>query len=1042
MLRSIYQRLLGVFTTKKRRKTPRRVPVRRLGVESLESRQLLSIATLTTNAISDGGFEAPVLQPQAYQMGSPGQPGASNTQWTFGNNVPYQVPVSTSPWKFTGTAGISSNGSGFTYGDPSAPQGSQVGFIKDGGAISQVVTLETGVYDISLMAAQRLNYQTRAQTIDIYLDNNFTQPIGVITPSAPVTTNNVNYTVSYAPYQSYTFPVTAGQHTITFQGVSQSPADSTAFIDSVILSPVQDSIADGGFEEPPLPVNSFLGDTPGSAWQFTGTAGIAKNGSKFVTNWTVAQNAPAGSQVAYLEYTGSMSQWVWLDAGTYEISFLAAQRQIYQKSYQTIDVSVDGTVYGQNIDPVNTLYGYYYTTTFAVTAGEHQILFQGMDPNKDDSTAFIDQVTLTANGIDDPSFERPSLALGTSKPNPTGTPWTYTGTTGVASNGSGITSGNPNAPAGSQVAYIQGTGYMTQTVNLVPGCGYNLSFYAAQCVNGQAGNQQIEVLLNGAPISAPITPFSSNYHYYYTWNFTVSTEYNTIEFEGLISGKHTALIDALSLVATNDQIIDGGFESPSVAANNYQANPGGSPWTFSATGAGISTNGSGLTSGNPGAPQGSQVGYITNGGSITYTMYLDVGMYNLSFLAAPRVNYPNETIQVLVDGLVYATVTPASIVSGSTTSYPYTSYQTLNIPITTAKTYTITFQGMTTSSQSTAFIDNVTLTTLDDAISDGSFETPVLAAYAYTPTPGGSAWNFQGSAGITTNDSGFTSGSANAPDGYQAAYIKNGGYMTQTVNLDANTTFSISFDAAPRNNYPSETIQVLVDGVVCATVTPAAASIVSGSTTTYLYTPYQTANFSYLAAGEHTITFQGIPDGTDCTAFIDDVMITTGGGISDGSFEDVPLAANAYAPDPSDPGAWSFQGSAGISANNSAFTAGNPNAPSGYQVAYIKNTGSMSQQVDLNAGTYYNISFLADQRLHYQTQYESIYVYIDSLSNPPVGISTPATTNYGLCETIDFTVPKSGLHTIYFVGVDPNPSGGDNTVFIDNVQLNSEDPTA
>ncbi len=595
MLRSIYQRLLAAFTTKKHRKATRRVHVRRLGVESLESRQLLSIATLTTNAISDGGFEAPVLQSQAYQMGSPGQAGASNTVWTFGNNVPYQVPVSTSPWTFTGTAGISSNGSGFTYGDPSAPQGSQVGFIKDGGAISQTVTLETGVYDISLMAAQRLNYQTRAQTIDIYLDTNFSQPIGVITPTAPVTTDNVNYTVSYAPYQSYTFPVTtAGTHTITFVGQSPSTADSTAFIDSVVLSPVQDSIADGGFEIPPLPVNSYLADTPGSAWQFTGTAGIAKNGSAFVTNWSVAQNAPAGSQVAYLEYGGSMSQWVYLDAGTYEISFLAAQREIYQSSYQTIDVSVDGTLYGQNIDPVNTLYGYYYTTTFAVAAGEHQIVFQGMDPNKDDSTAFIDQVTLTANGIDDPSFERPSLALGKSQPDPTGTAWAFTGTAGVASNGSSITSGNPNAPNGSQVAYLQGTGYMIQTVNLVPNCGYSLSFYAAQCVNGQGGNQQIEVLLNGLPISAPITPFSSNYHYYYTWNFTVTSQSNTIEFEGLVSGKHTALIDELSLVATDDQIVDGSFESPSVAANSYQANPGGSPWTFSATGPGISTNGSGL----------------------------------------------------------------------------------------------------------------------------------------------------------------------------------------------------------------------------------------------------------------------------------------------------------------------------------------------------------------------------------------------------------------------------------------------------------------
>ncbi len=71
-------------------------------------------------------------------------------QRTFGNNVPYQVPVSTSPWVSPGMC-ISTNGSGFTYGDPSAQQGSQVGFIKDSVPISQTVTLETGVYDISPM---------------------------------------------------------------------------------------------------------------------------------------------------------------------------------------------------------------------------------------------------------------------------------------------------------------------------------------------------------------------------------------------------------------------------------------------------------------------------------------------------------------------------------------------------------------------------------------------------------------------------------------------------------------------------------------------------------------------------------------------------------------------------------------------------------------------------------------------------------------------------------------------------------------------------
>ena len=38
-----------------------------------------------------------------------------------------------------------------------------------------------------------------------------------------------------------------------------------------------------------------------------------------------------------------MSQTVYLDAGTYQLSFLAAQRAIYQTHYQEIEVLVDGT---------------------------------------------------------------------------------------------------------------------------------------------------------------------------------------------------------------------------------------------------------------------------------------------------------------------------------------------------------------------------------------------------------------------------------------------------------------------------------------------------------------------------------------------------------------------------------------------------------------------------------------------------------------------------------------------------------------------------
>ena len=69
MLRSIYQRILDAFRTnsRRRRRAPgavRCVRPRRLAVESLESRKLLTVTTLTFNSISDGSFEAPALPDQ------------------------------------------------------------------------------------------------------------------------------------------------------------------------------------------------------------------------------------------------------------------------------------------------------------------------------------------------------------------------------------------------------------------------------------------------------------------------------------------------------------------------------------------------------------------------------------------------------------------------------------------------------------------------------------------------------------------------------------------------------------------------------------------------------------------------------------------------------------------------------------------------------------------------------------------------------------------------------------------------------------------
>lgn len=51
--------------------------------------------------------------------------------------------------------------------------------------------------------------------------------------------------------------------------------------------------------------NTFQVAPQDAAWQFSGTAGLARNGSDFVTNWTEAQNAPVGRRSASSKATAT-----------------------------------------------------------------------------------------------------------------------------------------------------------------------------------------------------------------------------------------------------------------------------------------------------------------------------------------------------------------------------------------------------------------------------------------------------------------------------------------------------------------------------------------------------------------------------------------------------------------------------------------------------------------------------------------------------------------------------------------------------------------
>ncbi len=400
---------------------------------------------------ADGSFETPVVGSAAYQYDPTG-----------------------SPWTFTGHAGISANASNFTSGNPSSSRcaGGLPAEHRLGERIDQ---LPARYVSGKLRCGPARNISSN-QTVEVLVDGNV---VGTITPTG----------TSYASYSSQGFTITtAGNHTLTFQGLPPS-SDSrggdfdTAFIDAVTIAASQpNQPLDQGFESPSLGSGSaaYQIDPTGSPWTFSGDAGVAGNGSGYTAS---NPNAPQGSQVAFIQITGSASQSFYMAPGVYDVNLQAAQRAI-GPSDQTFEVLVDGQVVS-TITPGGTSYASYTSGSFTIgTAGSHTLSFVGEDPLGGDNTAFIDQVSVqsvTANQPFDPGFESPDVGSGGSayQYNATGSPWTFTGTAGVAGNNSAFTIGNPNAPQGSQVAFIQMVGSASQVVALSGGT-YSISLEAAQ----------------------------------------------------------------------------------------------------------------------------------------------------------------------------------------------------------------------------------------------------------------------------------------------------------------------------------------------------------------------------------------------------------------------------------------------------------------------------------------------------------------------------------------------------------------------------------
>lgn len=153
-------------------------------------------------------------------------------------------------------------------------------------------------------------------------------------------------------------------------------------------------LVNSGFEAPDHPEPWFAYNPSGATWKFdpqspTGGSGESSNGS-IVQG---AQNAPEGGQVGFVQGAWTIKKAnITFPAGTFKIRFKAAQRY-FNQHYLSMKVKVDGST-KLTFTPNGLTYDQFETSAFTVTAGPHEILFQGINPYGDDNSVLLDEVVV------------------------------------------------------------------------------------------------------------------------------------------------------------------------------------------------------------------------------------------------------------------------------------------------------------------------------------------------------------------------------------------------------------------------------------------------------------------------------------------------------------------------------------------------------------------------------------------------------------------------------------------------------------------------
>jgi hypothetical protein len=314
----------------------------------------------------------------------------------------------------------------------------------------------------------------------------------------------------------------------------------------------------------------------------------------------------------------------------------------------------------------------------------------------------------------------------------------------------------------------------------------------------------------------------------------------------------------------------------------------------------------------------------------------------------------------------------------------------------------------------------------------------------YLPILGGLTTN------LTVSESGVTlwqkSAVAGAATGVSFAQVQGSGAQTHLVWTVGSGSYQFAWNvfpaptglaAAPGNG----TVTLSWNAVPGATGYNVKRSATTGSGYTVVGGNVTGTNYTDAGLVNNAAYYYVVSDleGTNESANSPEVSATPmsveAAAIPNFGFETPVITTYAYAP----AGAtWEFTAltgasGSGISANGSAFTSGNPDAPQGVQVAFLQGTATISQTLTgLVAGAIYQLTFEAAQRDNLYGV-ETGQTWQLQVNGTPVATFAPPKSAQSYVNYAATFTATAGPQTLAFVGTDAN--GGDNTVFLDNVQL-------